>query len=65
MKIFVIITSIIAGISFLYAELAYFFMGGTNPTEQEVIIHYLEIVTCLLFAIFLLLIQGPIKIIFW
>ena len=44
MKIFVIITSIIAGISFLYAAFCYFFMGVTNPTEQEAIIRYLEIV---------------------
>lgn len=54
MYLFVIITTIIAGISVL---IALFFLNSA-PSEQFISIGLL------LFAIFLLLLQGPIKVIF-
>jgi len=63
MQIFVIITTIIAGISFAIAALG-IIIGGTFPNEQKLSNHYLQIISYLLAGIFLLLVQGPIKIIF-
>jgi hypothetical protein len=64
MRIFVIITTIVAGISVLIAWLP-FAAGCTEGTPGETSSSlFLMAVFFLLFAIFLLLLQGPIKIIF-